>query len=456
LAEKVRSSPTKQPPVKPAADVLRHGDENILPTTETEPQPAFVQHQAMRKVNSRDAKTTSRPRPSSVRRVQTADADAEKKRERDALRAEVAQLERDLDIAAQENERIRQLQLGRKEVVMPRHASDIFELLRRHLAHPQKDISADQADAWVQAAMDPTAFLPFGKPSSSLPTLFPEDSSTVEPEQEPISHRPVPLTTREALPFLQAFTPLQFTSRITILPHPTRDTSNEDGPEPRTALLQHHSITATSDSAPGLFTARIDLTVDATTHAVTSLAVPSIDPPCAAAELSPLIAAVLAEPADSSSALSRNVGVLTWAMASWLRVAVRRAKVWQTLDRELGGPDALERTVARVRATGAGGKLKWKAAAGTAEEEDEAGDGVVADWIDSLVDTDELLPYMGRQWVDLRVLPSLAVGGGPPEAEVPVLRVQWHIRFDWTGEATSQIRALARLPGKCKSRLPKL
>ncbi|OIW24690.1 hypothetical protein CONLIGDRAFT_584528 [Coniochaeta ligniaria NRRL 30616] len=438
LAEKIRSSPTKQPPAKPGADVFRHENEHILPTTETEPQPA------------------SRPRPSDVRGVEPADAEAKKKRERDALQMEVAQLERDLDVVAQENERIRQLQLSRKEVAMPTGASNILGVLGRHLGPRKNDIATSRSEAWLQAALDPIAFLPFGRPSSALPTLFPEDISSAEPEHEPLSHDPISLTAREALPFLQAFTPLTFASRVTIDPYPPRNATDEDGPESANALLQHHSITVKSASAPGLFSARIDMTVNATTHAITSLAVPSIDPPSAGAELSPLIAKILAEPEASSSALSRNVGVLNWAMGSWLRVAVRRAKVWRTLDSELGTPDALIRTAARVRATRKGRKLKWKGAASGADEhakydggKDADSDGS-ADWIDNLVGTDDLLPYMGRLWMDFPV-PS-SPGGGESgivtDTDVSVLRVQWRIEFDWTGEARSRIRAVASLPGK--------
>jgi hypothetical protein len=145
-------------------------------------------------------------------------------------------------------------------------------------------------------------------------------------------------------------------------------------------------------------------------------------------------------------------------MGSWLRVAVRRAKVWRTLDRELGTHDALIRTAARVRAARKGQKLKWKAGSG-ADEHSRDGGGKdpysdhSADCVDSLVDTNDLLPYMGRLWMDFPV-PSSAHGEASAtmnDSDASVFRVQWRIEFDWTGEATSQIGALARLPRKCNS-----
>lgn len=459
LAAKIRSSPMKHPPTKPAADIFRHEDEHILPTTEADPLRATVRPHDIPRGGREVVKARSKPmpRPSNVRGVETAGAEAEKIREQDALQIEVAQLERDLDVVAQENERIRQLQLSRKEMVMARNSSDIFDVLERHLGHRKKDSPTGQSAAWLQAALDPISFLPFGKPSSALPTLFQEDISA-EPEHEPISHHPISLTARESLPFLQAFTPLSFTSHVTIDPYPTKDPASEDGLNSDTALVQHHSITAKAAFAPGLFSARIDVTVNAMTHTVTSISVPFMNPPSAAGELSPLAAKILADPKASSSALSRNVGVLTWAMGSWLRVAVRRAKVWRTLDRELGTPDAVIRTVARVKAGGNGWRRKYQTGSGVDDHSKDGGENDAdsdnsADCIGSLVNTDDLLPYMGQLWMDLAV-PSSAQGKGSgitTKTDVSVLRIQWRIEFDWSGEATSQIRALVSLPGKCKT-----
>ena len=460
LAERLRSSPTKQPPSKAATNVLRRQDEHILPTTESEPLRTVTNPRAMQKddVKVVHSRTRSRPRPSDVRGVETVDAEnVAKRRERDALLREIGQLEGDLKVVVQENERIRDLQLSGKDARPAKDTIEVFDVLKRHMGARSEKASTDSPMSWVQAALDPMAFLPFGKPSSAIPTWFPEDTSAMEPEPDLISHYPLTLTAPEALPFLQAFTPLKFTSRITILPSSAGITTDGDDIRIDRSLRQHHSITAASASADGLFSARIEMTVNAVTHAITSLTVPSIDPPAAAAELSQLTSKVLAEPQASSSALSRNVGVLTWAMGSWLRSALRRAKIWRTLDRELGTVEGVVRTVARVRAASKSRRRRRKAGRGTEEDvsearEKDADTDDVADWLDSMVDSDDLLPYMGRLWMDFRI-PSLSAGGvaHKTDTEVSVLRVQWRIEFDWTGEAACHIRALATLPAKCKS-----
>jgi hypothetical protein len=47
--------------------------------------------------------------------------------------------------------------------------------------------------------------------------------------------------------------------------------------------------------------------------------------------------------------------------------------------------------------------------------------------------------------MDLEV-PVLEGGAG----EVSMLRVQWRIGFDWTGEARSEMGVLVGVPGKCE------
>jgi hypothetical protein len=459
LAERIRSSPTKQRPAKPAGENHRQGGEHILPTTEIEKPSATVTPPILSTAGNVTVKARPRPETSNIRGVKHADPDSEKKREYNALKAEVAQLEQDLAVVAEENYRIR-LELSGEAVLLPKETSSVFDVLRRHLSTvPKKpdDAANPTDDPWLQAALDPIAFLPFGKPSGALPTLFPEEVSVVEPEKEPVSHHPIVLDARAALPFLQAFTPLALTSHVTMLPSGDSDTRNQDGTRTDNALLQHHSMTVRSDSAPGLFTARVDFTVNTTTHAITSLSVPSVSPPCAAAELLPLTAQILAEPEVSCSALSRNVVVLTTAMGSWLRVAIRRAKAWRTLDRNVGTPEAQERTTARVRAAKSGRKLGRKGHGGADgdvdenAEQDADSDGV-ADLVDSLVGVDELLPFMGFPWMDFPILTTFLEGNTSNAAKTDdaVLRVQWRIEFDWTGEATSHLQAQVRLPARCK------
>jgi hypothetical protein len=283
------------------------------------------------------------------------------------------------------------------------------------------------------------------------------------------------MTADEALPYLQVFTPLTFTSHVSPLPRADED----DAP-----LLQHHTITASSTSPRGLFTARIEMTVDTTTMAIASLAVPRLEP-AAAAELGPFIDRIVVgggkggsngagadeKMPTSSSGLRNNVSVLGWAMGEWLRTAVQRAKVWIALEREVaGGKDALREMVARQRARGRRPRRRRRRKRwveeereegdgdgdgdghtgedGDGDEEEEGGDGTV-DGAGKGYAAADLLPFMGRTCMDLEV-PVLDGGKG----ETSALRVQWRITFDWTGEARSEIGVLVGLPGKCEFTVP--
>lgn len=471
LAEKIRSSPTKQqlpakePPTKEAP--TREAPTKQLPpnsrefqngahsNTITAPPPAIHEEQ-----RGRDGQS---PHVSTIRGVEPLDPDAEKRRQRDALLAEIKQLESDLDVMARENERIRLSQPAKSEARVPKNGNELVGILRRHITTSEKTRQPESSPSWVQTALNPIAFLPFSKPSSSLPTLFPEDLTSAEPDSEIISHHPIPMTAEEALPYLQVFTPLSFTSHISILPSDDHDADSSSS----TPVLQRHSITATSASAPGLLSARIEMTVDTRSHAVVDLAVPRLDPPAAAAELASVVERVGAaarQRSDSdsddvagASAAAGNVAVLAWAMAEWLRLAVRRAKAWRALERELGTEEGVVESVGRMRARRRG--RKGGGAAGTGGEDGDAAvgdgyvdDGSVADVMGSLVDASDLLPYMGQRSMDFRV-PALG-GGGGGGAETADLRVQWRIEFDWTGEGRSRIGVLVGMPGKCESRFP--
>lgn len=444
LAERLNSSPTKQPPVNPNAEkTTQQKQQDISPTTEKSSPPAFLPSKSVRRLDKPAKRKRPRARLSDVRDIKPLDPDGEANQECDAILAEIAQLKAELDILARENERIRQLHLSKQDITAPENLGDVVDVLLRHLEPRKSSKPQDSTPSWVQAALDPVAFLPFSKPSSTAPTLFPNNITESGPIKAPKSHRPLPIRGDKDLLFLQAFTPLNFTSRITILPRSEDDSGK--GP-----LLQQHTIMATSASSPGLFSARIEMTVDTSTHTITSLSVPSIYPPSAASELAPLLRKIIPESdaTSISSALYHNVSILTWAMGSWLRVAIRRAKIWRALDRDFGSAEAVRQTVGRVRATTAKGRgLKRKA--GSRNEDDHGEGDSVTNFIDSLVNTDDLLPYLDRMWMDFRI-PALGTGHFDGDGDTASLRVQWRIEFDWTGEASSRIRALVSLPGKCK------
>ncbi|KAK0616750.1 hypothetical protein B0T14DRAFT_568329 [Immersiella caudata] len=426
LAEKIKSSsPLKNPPVTSSP-----GQDEALPVFKLPARPS----KPSKLSKSIQPKDTRVPTTAELRGLQPEDPDSEKKKLRDSLLAQIAELERDLSVATTENERLAQAYLSKSQPPPPGNKHQVLDLLRRHALPPEKEPETDTSASWLRSALDPVAFLPFSKLAEVQPSLFLPVDEDDKPEP-PISHHPLPMTAEEALPFLQVFTPLAFTSCITTLPNP-------DSPAP--SLLQRHFISAISTAPRGLFTARVEMTVDTRTMAVVDLAVPRLEP-AAIAELTPFIERVVSKQAPLSSGTSNNVNVLMWAMGEWLRVAVQRARVWGVLEQELAGEkEALEEMVERMRERRQKQKRRRRRIRGEDRgEEEEVEEQDTADG--KRFDTVELLPWMGRTSMDFEV-PLLQGGGGADDTSM--LRVQWRIGFDWTGEAKSEISVLVGVPGK--------
>ena len=436
LAEKLKSSsPLKNPPItsSPSQDappVLK------LPSRPSKPSKLGISSQP----TDSQGPTTAQLRGI---KSQDADAGAERKALRDSLLAEVADLERDLAVMGKENERLSDTDTSQSRISPLVNGREILDILRRYTLPPEKKAEPEPARAWLQSALDPIAFLPFGKPAAALPALFVPPDQDDDGSKTPVSHHPLPMTAEEALPFLQVFTPLAFTSHISTIPNP----------ESSSSLLQRHSISATSSAPGGLFSAGIDMTVDTRTMAVVDLAVPRLEP-AAVSELTPLIDRVTTKTQPLNSALSNNVSVLAWAMAEWLKLATHRAKVWATLERELAGKkEALQEMMEqmRVRRQRQKGRRRRRGRnQETAEEDDEDGDeGHDTNSIKSLsFGAAELRPFMGRMSMDFEIPLLLRWANGAEHTST--LRVQWRIGFDWTGEAKSEVGVLVGVPGKCK------
>ncbi|CAK7264446.1 hypothetical protein SEPCBS57363_001078 [Sporothrix epigloea] len=448
------SSPLKQPPFKAA-------------TIDT-PKEAVENTGALREASVNVPTTIGRGRPrksDAARKIQPLDENAPRLRKLDALRAEIAELETDLAVAEAENARIREELEQNDHIhsskIPPVDHRKIISLLRRRVL-PEDDM-LETASAfkrsmtdWMHAAKNPIAFLPFGKPRADWTELllFPSDEADSADGQQlpPVSHYPIEMTAAEELPYLQVFTPLAFRSDIVIVPG-----SNTDDSE--AGALQKHIITASSNIPPGVFLARIEMTVHSRSLRITDLAVPRIEPPAATAELMPLINRVTRDD-NGSSALTRNVTVLTWAMGEWLRVAVRRAKFWSVLARKLqdkpgansedgaAGVAGLVSEILQVRTE----QRRKKRRKGNTPEPDEDSDDETNKVRAAPVSQIELLEHLGRTAMDFAV------------TAVSSVRIEWEIRFDWTGEAQSRITLLVGVPGKWRkadkrgrlARLPKL
>ncbi|KAI1775972.1 hypothetical protein F4818DRAFT_394611 [Hypoxylon cercidicola] len=420
LAERIKSSPLKQPPLRPPDQVREFVRED---------SPSQTARQRLR------AQPQSRKRKRKVypaRNVEEIDPLAERKVVRDALLAEVASLKADVELATRENNYAYQLQQERKLNSTqrgPENEDSLLDLLRRHALPPEKEIAPDPMQDWIEAAMNPISFLPFGKTNGSLPSLIApqQESADGRAEQPPPSHHPVPMTMSEELPYLQVFTLLTFTSTVSILPR--------KDPVGAGSLMQKHIISASS-AVPGLFAARIEMIINTKSLSITELSVPCLEP-SAVGELGPFVAMIMRD--SGTSALRRNISVMTWAMSEWLRVAMRRARFWCTIERDLLSKEGLAKC-ARERRKCIRRKRVGRPV--STEDSDDGSSGLGVQTDKAPFTKADTLPHLGRTFLDL----ELSSMDDPEES--PSVRIQWRIQFDWTGEAQSKLGLLIGVPAK--------
>ncbi|PNP82057.1 hypothetical protein FNYG_04618 [Fusarium nygamai] len=346
-----------------------------------------------------------------ARQPRAFDPDAEKKKERDRVQKEIQDLKKDLEIARKENERIRLMQQSGR-IFAPTNQDEVISLIERHLMSTGTEQSKTASQQLLQAALNPAALLPFSKPTA--PVVRP----SVEEKQPDIkSHHPVAMTATEELPYLELFTPFSMTSNTSILP--------EAEGEP---LRQHYSITLRSREIPGIFTAKIEMTVNATELTVLDLGVTALEP-AAKSELGPFVHKLCT--GDCNRSMQRNIGILSWAMGEWLRVAIDRAGFWCQLEQSLGSKDGVSEVAARMRSK----KHRRRRDSGEDSDEDEP------TRVESVKKAD-LIRYLGQQHFDI------SVPYGDAEESGATVRLGWKTEFDWTGEAQTRLSVLVGAPGK--------
>ncbi|KAL3956114.1 hypothetical protein ACCO45_008960 [Purpureocillium lilacinum] len=393
---RMRDKPKKSSPLKPAPERPAAGPSKKLfaraPTRPTEPL--------------RDS--TLDPNTSSSRQVPVFDPLGNKKKERDALQAEISKLKQDLEAANRENERIRLMQASGRTVTATNEAG-VLDLVQRSLMASENAPRPTAAQQLVQAALNPIGLLPFGRST-------PIASSTAEDDNELAnikSHHPIPLSADEELPYLELFSPFSITCTIAVLP-----------PLPEHPLRQRRLMTLRSRDIPGMFTAKLEMVVNAMSLSILELAVVALEP-SAKFELEPFVDKICSGKCNRT--MQRNVGILSWAMGEWYRVAVQRAKFWCGLERRLGTKEKLLEAAAKRRE-----RRRRK------DDEDE-NDG--ADTEPEVCELSDLVRHLGRQSYELSI-PSLSSDDGSS------LRLEWRIGFDWTGEAQSKAAILVGVPGK--------
>ncbi|KAK2017333.1 hypothetical protein LZ32DRAFT_23689 [Colletotrichum eremochloae] len=411
-----KSSPLKQPPLRPPE----------FTQTTKDPFKKALQRPVREKSPSRVArKTRSVKGPSGTheaRGIPIPDPNLELKQTRDMLEAEIAKLEADLEFATVENERVRKAQSLRSGVLQPlspARQEQLIDLLRRHLVRPEKEAKPDAAQEWFDLAMNPTSWLSFG--SLGQTQLF---SPTAQEEEDlplPTSHHPIALSATDELPYLQAFTPFEFSGTTHMLP---RDSDSEP-------LLRKHNIVIRSAHPAGLFMAKVEMIVDTEKLQITELSVPRLDP-AALAEVGPFVQKVTQ--GGSNTHMNQNVSIMTWAMAEWYRIAIERANVWHTLENELGDKEKLVQSVAKIRTRR---KKRRRKDDDEGDSQEATAEKIHAETLPRSV----LLPHLGRTAYEIPIPDAV-------KEETSCLRIHWRIEFDWTGEAQSKVGLMIGMPGK--------
>ena len=372
-----RSSPLKKPPMRP---------DDLVPPTPTRKKDLLANPQATPRLKTIPIH--------SQRRVRPEDIHVEKLQHLEELRQEEQALAEDLNNITAWNKELWDRVLGddRDELAEDFLDDEKTGWVHAHLLedHEKRALAPDPSASLLQAAQNPAMWLPFSDAATvegALADEEPEDFSGI------VSHHPLKMTADEERPYLQAFSPLTFTST------PPMRVERDERQE-----YYFRDITVRATAMPTLFVASIVLIVDEQMHQVEELRVPRLDRN-AEAELRPFIDSVVAPKRKRNRATDRNVSIISWAMGEWYQTALRRARFWYALAQEKSRPSRA-------------------AEKGPAEK--------------------ELLPYMGCL---SRVLPLSQWGD---DASV---RIEWKISFDWTGEAKSKVGLAFSGPAECKSPL---
>jgi hypothetical protein len=386
LGQKLKSSPLKPrdpPPQEPAKAAEA--------PQEAEPE---VEIQV-----SLESKKEKPKRRKSARFLVPEDPYASKKKARDDLLKELQQLQADVALANQENERLRlQQESGKRRPTAAPNPDELLALLKRSTEQPSKP-KTKPASIFKSIG----SFLPF----SSRRRAHASSSSALE---KPLpSHLPIALD--DPLPYLEAFSPLTYTSTVVLLP----SEQSSSGSEP---TLQKHNIHATHPT--GLFAARLTMTVNTSNHSITSLSIPALDTN-AEKELGHFIC-------DRAAGTGKDISVICWAMGRWVEVSIKRAAFFCTIENDFGTVEAR----AKSRA-----KSKKRKRRGAEDEENDA----------EMEEEDEL---KGWKWTRRQLLPHMGRTSMEISSEDVELRIEWKIGFDWTGEAESAVTAGARVSKSCK------
>ena len=339
------------------------------------------------------------------------DPHASKKKERDDLLKQLQQLQADVALANQENERLRVRSESRKKGLSAAPNPD--ELRSMLLRSTASETSVEAVNKPRTVFQSLHSFLPFGG----------RRRGTAAPVSEKPLPSHLPIALNDPLPFLQAFSPLTYSSTITLLP--SEAVSSDSSLLEEQPILQRHVITASHPS--GLFTTRLSMTVDTSALTIAALDILRLDMN-AEKELGTFIRSRC----RSDHPLGKDITVVCWAMSRWIEVSIQRARFWCVVESSFGTSQARAKTMQKKR--------KRKRQALVQDDESSAALGKESDEAEER-----------QTWTRRQLLPNIGRTGLELGNEYVELRFEWRISFDWTGEVESAISASARLPRTCKS-----
>ena len=397
LAKKLPSSPSKG---NLQSDPRLTKASKLDLRAESEPEPAHPEKPSRRK---------------SARFSIPEDPYAPRKKLRDDLLKELEQLQADVALAHQENERLqRHYKLKRSPPTEPPNPEELLSLLVRSAAPGRPKVDAARSSPFISIG----SFLPFSSRRKRM-------SRASAPLDKPApSH--LPIDVENPLPYLQAFSPLTYTSKITLLPQEPQ--ASKPSSQETQSISQLHLITASHLS--GLFTARMSMIVDTFLLSISSIHMDRL-PPCAENELGNFLRDELSQ----DGTLTKDIGLICWAMGRWVEVSVLRARFWCTVENEFGTPEA--------RAISLQKKKKRKRRHVVTEDNNE-----------EPLDTYDEKEFKKQKWTRRQLLPHMGRTAIELATDKMELRIEWRLKFDWTGEVDSSITASVRLPQSCQSSIP--
>ncbi|KHJ31393.1 hypothetical protein EV44_g2967 [Erysiphe necator] len=433
------------------------------------------------KINSHEATS-----PDSV-----LDTHKEKRALKESLLQEIKQVQADIALADSENERLN-LTKANPRITLP-IKKEVLSMLARVFC-PEKESEDKTSRKTIFQNLQ--YFLPFSSRRIRLSRL---DLKTNLDEKVNMPSY-FPQSVENPLSYLQTFTPLIWSSKITSinLPPTALETleSNIEMALNNKNLLQQQIITASHSQ--GLFFARLILYINPITRSIYQLSSLNI-PLCAEHELGSFIRSTetkynymgpeiekaqstfkkISEVAEFKSPINREVGVICYAIGRWLQVSLRRARFWWLISKLFSTPEArkkflplyscmksntqLQKSKSKKR------KRKIKRVAHEIKDFDDesevessdfsveshqnAGDISFSDEVSRKSGNftrKDLLPHLGRSFLCISksgcsTCDSVTATHQEDDSHIEIL-FEWRLSFDWMGEIKSHITAIPKVP----------